>query len=346
MENLQCPISATARSIVTMGHGGGGKLTSQLIDDVFRKAFSNPILDREHDSAVLPAVACRRAFTTDSFVVSPLFFAGGNIGDLAVNGTVNDLLCSGAVPRYLSASFVLEEGFGIETLRQIAYAMRKAADKAGVAIVTGDTKVVERGRCDGVYINTSGIGDIPDGVDVSPRRVKTGDVVIATGEIGNHGVCILSTRKSLGFETRVQSDTAALVSLVKKLLDAVPDVHVLRDPTRGGVAATLHEIARSAQVAISIDELSLPVNDAVASACDLLGIDVLSVANEGIMLAFVPEEYADKAIDAIRSDDKGRNAVAIGRVVGGRPAGVYLEMPLGQTRVIELPGGEVLPRIC
>lgn len=321
-------------------------LTSRLIDDVFRRAFSNPVLDREHDSAVLPAEGCRRAFTTDSFVVSPLFFAGGNIGDLAVNGTVNDLLCSGALPRYLSASFILEEGFGMDQLQRIVCTMREAADAAGVSIVTGDTKVVERGRCDGVYINTSGIGDIPAGMDISPMRVRTGDVVIVTGEIGNHGICILSARKGLGFGTQVRSDTAALVSLVSGLLDAVPDVHVLRDPTRGGVAATLYEIARSARVAISIDELSLPVNDAVAAACDMLGIDVLSVANEGVMLVVVPEVYADRALAAIRSDACGRNAAVIGRVIGGRPAGVYLEMPLGQTRVIELPAGEVLPRIC
>ena len=346
MKTLQCPIPFAECSTVLMGHGGGGRLTSQLIEGVFRNAFSNSILDREHDSAVLPPATGRRAFTTDSFVVSPLFFAGGNIGDLAVNGTVNDLLCSGAVPRYLSASFILEEGFGLELLQQIVYAMRRAADAAGVAIVTGDTKVVERGRCDGVYINTSGIGDIPDGTDISPLRVRTGDAVIVTGEIGNHGICILSTRKGLGFETRIQSDTAALTSLVRRLLEAVPDVHVLRDPTRGGIAATLHEIARSAQAAIAIDEMSLPVDRAVEAACDMLGLDVLTVANEGIMLAIVPEACADKALAAIRSDAKGRKAAVIGRVTEGRPAGVYLEMPFGQTRAIDLPDGEVLPRIC
>ncbi len=343
---MQCPTPISSSSTIRLEHGSGGRLTSQLIDRIFRKHFSNPLLDREHDSAVLPVTSLRRAFTTDSFVVSPLFFAGGNIGDLAVNGTVNDLLCSGAVPRYLSASFIIEEGFSIEKIEEIAGSMRRAADIAGVAIVTGDTKVVERGKCDGLFINTSGVGDIPDGVDISPRRACVGDVVMVTGAIGRHGVCILSTRENLGFETTIESDTASLTSLVGGLLQQVPDVHVLRDPTRGGVAATLHEIAQAAQVAIVLDEEALPVDEAVASACEMLGIDVLSVANEGIMLVVLPAKDAPRALDILRANKLGCNTKIIGRIVDNRPQGVYLQLPLGQTRVVEYPTGELLPRIC
>ena len=279
-------------------------------------------------------------------MVSPLFFPGGNIGDLAVNGTVNDLLCCGATPLYLSAAFILEEGLPLDTLRKVVEAMHQAALRAGVSIVTGDTKVVEHGKCDGLYINTSGIGVVPGNIEIGLHRVKKGDAIIVTGPIGNHGVSILSTRENLGFETTIESDTAALTHIVSNLLAGVPDVHMLRDPTRGGLSSTLNEIAEGAGVTITLDEEALPIAPSVRAACDLLGLDPLYVANEGILLVFLPDEYSEQALHLIHNDPHGKEARLIGHVTDDRRPEVLLQLALGQTRVLDMLSGEQLPRIC
>ena len=310
-----CPIPTQKYDRIVMAHGGGGRMTSRLIEKIFYPAFQNKWLEQAHDGATLNLPSARIAITTDSFVVDPLFFPGGNIGDLAINGTVNDLLCCGATPLYLSAGFILEEGLPIETLKQIVQTMRKAAGKAGVSIVTGDTKVVEHGKCDKIFINTTGVGIVPENIDIGLHRIKKGDAVIVTGDIGNHGICILSTRDSLGFETSIQSDTAALTQIVSNLLAA-------------------------------IDENELPISSSVNAACDLLGLDPLYVANEGIMLVFLPDEYAERALQIIRSDIHGKNARIIGHVTEDRHPEVILKLSLGQTRILDMLSGEQLPRIC
>ena len=316
-----CPTLTQKYDRIVMAHGGGGRMTSRLIEKIFYPAFQNKWLEQAHDGATLNLPSARIAITTDSFVVDPLFFPGGNIGDLAINGTVNDLLCCGATPLYLSAGFILEEGLPIETLKQIVQTMRKAAGKAGVGIV-------------------------PENIDIGLHRIKKGDAVIVTGDIGNHGICILSTRDSLGFETSIQSDTAALTQIVSNLLAGVPDVHILRDPTRGGLSSTLNEIAEGANVTIAIDENELPISSSVNAACDLLGLDPLYVANEGIMLVFLPDEYAERALQIIRSDIHGKNARIIGHVTEDRHPEVILKLSLGQTRILDMLSGEQLPRIC
>ena len=341
-----CPTPTQKYDRIVMAHGGGGRMTSRLIEKIFYPAFQNKWLEQAHDGATLNLPSARIAITTDSFVVDPLFFPGGNIGDLAINGTVNDLLCCGATPLYLSAGFILEEGLPIETLKQIVQTMRKAAGKAGVSIVTGDTKVVEHGKCDKIFITTTGVGIVPENIDIGLHRIKKGDAVIVTGDIGNHGICILSTRDSLGFETSIQSDTAALTQIVSNLLAGVPDVHILRDPTRGGLSSTLNEIAEGANVTIAIDENELPISSSVNAACDLLGLDPLYVANEGIMLVFLPDEYAERALQIIRSDIHGKNARIIGHVTEDRHPEVILKLSLGQTRILDMLSGEQLPRIC
>ena len=341
-----CPLPTQPTDCITLAHGGGGRMTNRLIESIFYPAFANQWLEQAHDGATLPMPHSRLAFTTDSFVVSPLFFPGGNIGDLAVNGTVNDLLCCGATPLYLSAAFILEEGLPLDTLRQVVQAMREAASRAGVSIVTGDTKVVEHGKCDGLYINTSGIGLVPGNIEIGLHRVQKGDAVIVTGPIGNHGVSILSTREGLNFETTIESDTAALTHIVPNLLAGVPDVHMLRDPTRGGLSSTLNEIAEGAGVTITLDEQSLPIEPPVRAACDLLGLDPLYVANEGILLIFLPDEHAEQALHIIRNDPHGKGARLIGHVTDDRRPEVLLELALGQTRVLDMLSGEQLPRIC
>ena len=341
-----CPLPTQPTDCITLAHGGGGRMTNRLIESIFYPAFANQWLEQAHDGATLPMPHSRLAFTTDSFVVSPLFFPGGNIGDLAVNGTVNDLLCCGATPLYLSAAFILEEGLPLDTLRQVVQAMREAASRAGVSIVTGDTKVVEHGKCDGLYINTSGIGLVPGNIEIGLHRVQKGDAVIVTDPIGNNGVSILSTREGLSFETTIESDTAALTHIVSNLLAGVPDVHMLRDPTRGGLSSTLNEIAEGAGVTITLDEQSLPIEPPVRAACDLLGLDPLYVANEGILLIFLPDEHAEQALHIIRNDPHGKGARLIGHVTDDRRPEVLLELALGQTRVLDMLSGEQLPRIC
>lgn len=343
---LNCPIPISEYPIITMAHGSGGKLSHQLIDKMFRPLFDNDLLEAGHDGAVLDLPAGRTAFTTDSFVVNPIFFPGGNIGDLAVNGTVNDLACCGARPMYLSLGMILEEGLAMEDLWKICLSIQDAAQKAGVKIVTGDTKVVERGHGDKIFINTSGIGLIPQGVYIDPASPKEGDVVIINGTIGDHGVAILSAREGLEFETTIVSDTTALNSLVDAILNTSKRISVLRDPTRGGVATTLNEIAVSAGMGIILEEKLLPVSGQVRGACEILGLDPLYIANEGKILVIVPGEIAESILTAMKQHPQGMNSVIIGRVTGEHPGVVRMQTSIGSSRVIDMLTGDQLPRIC
>ena len=345
MNLLNCPIPFTTTDRVLLGHGSGGRLSHQLIRDIFYPAFKNPLLEQDHDGCVFP-VSGKIAYSTDTFVVNPIFFPGGNIGDLAINGTVNDLACCGAKPKYLTAGFILEEGLPLADLQQIAFSMQAAAQKANVYIVAGDTKVVERGKCDKIFINTSGIGIVPEGVDIAPGKASPGDVVICSGAIGVHGITILSARESLGFETNIKSDTAALNHLLNRLVEEIPEVHVLRDPTRGGVATTLNEIANSAQVEIVLDEASLPVPEPVRAASEILGIEPLYIANEGIVLIILPEKWADEALSILHRFPEGEKAKIIGKVASQGKAQVKLKTLYGSHRIISMLAGDQLPRIC
>lgn len=346
MITTNCPLPFTDSDCVLLAHGGGGRLTHELISGIFYPAFRNPLLEQDHDGCVFPVEAGRMACSTDSFVVDPIFFPGGDIGDLAVNGTVNDLACCGARPLYLTAGFILEEGLPQSDLRRIVESMKAAAERAGVQIVAGDTKVVERGKCDKLFINTSGIGVVPKGVRISPDRAQPGDVVICSGPIGPHGITILSARESLGFETNLKSDTVSLNNMIAGLLDSIEDVHVLRDPTRGGVSGTLNEIAQAAGVEIILDEASLPIPDAVRGASEILGLDPLYVANEGLVLAILPEEKADKALAIMRNCPEGKGATIIGHIaMKGKPL-VKMKTLYGNYRIVDMLSGEQLPRIC
>jgi len=341
-----CPIPLRDYPNVVMGHGGGGKLSAELVEHLFMPAFSNPTLESLGDGAALNINGQRLAFSTDSFVVRPLFFPGGSIGDLAINGTVNDIAMSGAKPLYLSVGFIIEEGLPLDTLGTIAQHMAQAAEKAGVMLVTGDTKVVERGHGDGVYINTSGIGVIPDGVNIAPQQAKPGDVVIVSGSIGDHGMAILSVREGLEFETAIESDSAALNGLIAAMLDFVPEIHVLRDPTRGGVASALNEIAQASKTGIVIEERAIPVKTAVRSACEMLGMDPMYVANEGKLVAIVPGNDADRVLSVMHGHPLGKDAAVIGKVVESHPGMLVAKTALGATRVVDMQVGEQLPRIC
>lgn len=341
-----CPLPLRDYPTIVIGHGGGGQLGNELVEHLFKPAFSNDVLNRMADSAVLTLPAGRIAYSTDSFVVRPLEFPGGSIGALAVNGTVNDLAMSGATPLYLSAGFILEEGLPMATLGRIVDDMARAAKEAGVRIVTGDTKVVERGHGDGCYINTSGIGMIPDGIDIAPQRAQVGDVVIVSGTIGDHGMAIMSVREGLEFDTTIVSDCAPLNTMVADILAVTPDVHVLRDPTRGGVASSLNEIAGAANVGIVIREAALPVLPQVASACEILGMDPLFVANEGKLLAIVPPQHADGVLAAMRAHPRGARAAIIGEVTAAHPGMLVARTAIGAQRVIAMQIGEQLPRIC
>lgn len=343
---LECPIVDIHGDRIEIAHGGGGKKTTELIEDVFRPYFDNEYLAQEHDGAIFSIESGKMAFTTDSFVVSPLFFPGGNIGDLAINGTVNDLLCCGAFPQYISCGFIIEEGFEIEKLRKIVESMSLAARKAGALIVTGDTKVVEKGKCDGVFINTAGIGSVRKGINLSPFNVIPGDVLLITGEIGNHGVTLLSQRNGLEFTSSIKSDTAALTQISHELLRKIPETRVLRDSTRGGVAAVLNEIANSAKVTININEDTLPINKDVDAACRLLGINALHIANEGVMIAIVPKGKENIALSIIQESEHGGKASIIGEIVESSEGMVTITLPLGQKRRVDVITGEQLPRIC
>ena len=331
---------------ITLSHGSGGKATQTLIEAVFLEAFSNPLLAPLEDGAVLEAHGGRLAFTCDSYVVSPLFFPGGDIGDLAVNGTVNDLAVSGARPLWLSAGFILEEGFPVADLERIVASMAAAAERAGVQVVTGDTKVVQRGKADGCYVNTAGVGVIEREGDLGVALARPGDAVIVSGPIGEHGITVMLARGELDIESEVTSDTAPLNGLVERLLDAAPGVRGLRDATRGGVATICNEVARAAGVAVVVDEDSVPVRPDVRGACELLGIDPLYVACEGRLVAVVDGDQADAAMAALRSHPLGEGAAVIGRVRDDPPGLVLLKTSFGGTRIVDLLVGDPLPRIC
>ncbi len=341
-----CPSPILQHETVQMAHGAGGRLSQTLMQRVFMPHLHNVFLDLLDDQAKLDLPGGRTAFTTDTYVVSPVFFPGGNIGELAVNGTVNDLAVGGAVPMYLSAGFVLEEGFSLVELETIVRSMAEAARKAGVMIVTGDTKVVGKGQCDKIFINTSGVGTVRKGVNLSCRNLKPGDSIILSGTVGDHGMAIMTSREGLSFQSRISSDCAALNSMIAAVLDAVPAVHAMRDPTRGGVAATLNELAGSSSVGIEITETTIPVKPDVRGACELLGIDPLHVANEGKLVFAVAPEDAKTVVDVLRSFEPGRDAVIIGSVVNDHPGMVVMRTAFGSRRIIDLPLGEQLPRIC
>ncbi len=341
-----CPLPLRETKRIVMGHGGGGILSEELIENLFLPAFGTAG-GPSRDSAVLSVPGGRIALTTDSYVVNPLFFPGGNIGDLAVNGTINDLACSGAQPLGLTAGFILEEGLEVEVLGAVAQAMGRAAADAGVGIVTGDTKVVGRGGADGLFINTAGVGVVPDGVDIGPQRARPGDHIIVSGNIGEHGVAIMSVREGIDFGTTVTTDSAPLHRLVAAMLAAGGEaVHVLRDPTRGGLVAATVEIARAAGVGVELDEHRIPVPETVASACGFLGLDPLQVANEGKMVAFVDPAHSEAVLAAMRARPEGADATLIGRVVDEHPGMVVARTAFGTTRVVERELGEQLPRIC
>jgi len=344
-----CPLPLSAYPRVTLAHGGGGRLMKDLIDRLLIGTFDNPALRERHDAAVAQLPPGRVAFTTDSYVVRPLFFPGGDIGSLAVIGTVNDLAMAGARPLQLSCGLILEEGLEMDTLRRIVESMRAAAESVGVEITTGDTKVVDHGKCDGIYINTSGIGDVPIGRDVSPRRVVPGDAVIVSGDIGRHGIAVMAVREGLAFETTIESDCAPLTGTVEKLFAAGLDIHCLRDLTRGGLGAALIEIAESAQVGIAIDESSVPVDPQVRGACEILGLDPIYVACEGRFIAFVPEAEAEKTMSVLRQEGHGLQPSLLGHVVAldpGSAGTVTAKSLIGTRRILDLPNGEQLPRIC
>jgi len=355
LTSLSCPIPISDYPTVLMAHGGGGSLSQMLIERMFLQAFDNPTLEMMHDGAVLnlpPAGGGDRggaklAFSTDSFVISPLFFPGGDIGSLAVHGTVNDIAMCGARPLGLSVGLILEEGLPMDDLWRVVQSMQDAAQKAGVSILTGDTKVVDRGKGDGVFINTTGIGLIPDGIHVSPLRAQPGDVVLVNGNIADHGIAIMSVREGLEFETAIESDSASLNELVDNVLEVGGEhVHVLRDPTRGGVASALNEIAQKAGVGIRLVEKDIPIQDQVRGACEILGFDPLYVANEGKCVAIVAAEVADEVLATMRSHPLGENAAIIGEVVEDHPRRVFLRSRIGGLRVVDMLSGEQLPRIC
>ena len=342
-----CPIPISEYPTVQMAHGGGGRLTQMLVDRLFVEAFDNPVLRSLHDGAVLGVEAGRLAFSTDSFVIRPLFFPGGNIGSLAVHGTVNDVAMCGAKPIAISAGFILEEGFPMADLWRIVESMRDAALEAGVSVVTGDTKVVDRGKGDGVYINTTGVGEVVDGIEISPERARSGDAVLLNGAIAEHGIAIMSVREGLEFETRLETDSAALYPLVERLLERLGDkVHVLRDPTRGGVASSLNEIASQAGAGVLLYEDQIPLAEEVRGACEILGFDPLYVANEGKCLAIVDADVAEEALEIWRAHPLGQDAAVIGHLVDDHPGRVFLRSTVGGLRVVDMLSGEQLPRIC
>ena len=343
---ISCPVPIFDYKNILLAHGGGGKLSHQLIQKMFVQQFDNALLKPLHDGAVFTVNGTRFAFSTDSYVINPIFFPGGNIGELAVNGTVNDLAMCGAQPLYLSSAFIIEEGFAIEDLWRVVQAMNDAAKKAGVLLVTGDTKVVDKGKGDKIFINTSGIGIIPEGRNISPMNANVGDAIILSGTIAEHGIAIMSVREGLQFETAIVSDTAALNGLVEEMFATSKNIHVLRDATRGGVATVLNEIAESANIGITVAEEKIPVLDEVKGACEMLGFDPLYVANEGKFLAFVQSSDAEKILEVMRNNPQGKNAVIIGEVVAEHPNTVVMKSKIGGNRVVDMLSGEQLPRIC
>ena len=343
---LACPIPLTEYRNVLLSHGGGGKLTQQLIQKMFAPQFDNDMLSLLHDGAVFPGGPSKFAFSTDSYVIKPIFFPGGDIGELAVNGTVNDIAMCGATPLYLSSAFIIEEGFPMEDLWKIVLSMKGAAGRAGVRLVTGDTKVVDRGKGDGIFITTSGIGEVAAHAAIDPRNARPGDRIIVNGPIAVHGIAIMSVREGLQFETPIRSDTAPLNGLVERILKAGKDVHVLRDPTRGGVASAVNEIAQSSRKGIVLSEEALPVGEEVRGACEILGFDPLYVANEGKLLAFVAPASLENVLTEMRSHPLGKDAAVIGEVVDDHPGIAVMKTRIGGTRVVDMLSWEQLPRIC
>lgn len=331
---------------VEMIHGSGGKAMSALIETLFVTAFDNDYLRQRDDQARFNLPAGRVVMATDSHVVSPLFFPGGNIGSLAVHGTVNDVAMSGADPLYLSVAFILEEGYPLKELKQIVASMAEAAREANVQIVTGDTKVVERGKGDGVFINTTGVGVIPEGIDISANNVKAGDKIIISGSIGDHGIAVMSLRENLAFETTLYSDSQSLNDLVAVMVKSVPQIHCMRDPTRGGLGTTLNEIAQQSSVGMQFDETKVPINPQVASACEFLGLDPLYIANEGKLIVFCPPEHAEDLLAVMRAHPKGRDASIIGEAVSDEHCFVQMKTAFGGNRMVDWLSGEQLPRIC
>lgn len=346
-----CPLPKASYDRILLGHGSGGRLTADLIRRVFVPGFENEVLSALEDQATIhldngTTPGTRIAFTTDSFVVRPLFFPGGDIGKLAVNGTVNDLAVGGARPLYISAAFILEEGLPLSDLTRIVTSMRQACKTAGVNLVTGDTKVVDRGKGDQVFITTSGIGVVPEGLALSISSARPGDAVLVSGTIGDHGIAIMSVREGIEFETVLESDSAPLTSLVSAMLEACPEIHCMRDPTRGGVSGTLNELADASRVGVVLDEPAIPLRREVRAACEMLGLDALYVANEGKLIASVPAQHAQRVLSAMRSHPLGRDAAIIGRVVSDHPGMVVMKSLVGGERVVSMLAGEQLPRIC
>jgi hydrogenase expression/formation protein HypE len=346
MSIFTCPLPLTTTETVLLGHGSGGKLSADLLRSIFLPALANPVLERLDDQAVVELAGIRVAFTTDSFVVNPLFFPGGDIGSLAVHGTVNDLAVGGARPLFLSAAFIIEEGLPMETLRRVVASMQSAAAAAGVQVVTGDTKVVEKGGADGLFINTSGIGVLPDGLALSADQARPGDCVIISGSIGDHGIAVMAQREGLEFETTITSDSAPLHTLVESMLAVTPEIRCMRDPTRGGVSSTCNEIAARSGVGIELIERHLPVKEQVRGACEMLGLDPLYVANEGKLVAIVASEFAEKLVTVMREHPLGREAQIIGRITRENPGLVIMRSNVGTTRIVDMLSGDQLPRIC
>jgi hydrogenase expression/formation protein HypE len=344
---VTCPVPFVEHQKIMLAHGGGGRLMHRLLDDVILPALHNDILGERHDCALLPTPATARlAFTTDSYVVRPLFFPGGDIGTLAVNGTVNDLAMGGARPLWLSAGLILEEGLPRETLRRACESLRRAADAAGVTIVTGDTKVVERGKGDGIFINTAGIGVVEHSLPLGPAQVRPGDAILLSGDIGRHGIALMAVREGIRLETALESDCAPLARTVLQLFNAGLPIHCLRDLTRGGLASALVEIAEASALAIQIQEDRIPLHDMVRAVCEILGLDALHVANEGRFIAFVPAGDAERALEVLHGDPLGADARQIGIVAEGRPGMVILRNAFGTNRILDMLSGEQLPRIC
>ena len=341
-----CPLPISAKKTVQLAHGGGGRLMQELIQDVFVRAFHNPMLAPLHDGATWPVEQGTLAFTTDSYVVRPLFFPGGDIGSLAVNGTINDLAMCGAKPLYLSAGFILEEGLSMEVLQRVVHSMAETTRAAGVPIVAGDTKVVHRGKGDGIFINTSGVGLVPDGVRVLPTLIQPSDAILVSGDLGCHGVAVLSVREGLTFDSPIESDSAPLHHVVADLIDNGIEIHCLRDLTRGGLASVLNELATAAKVGVTVDEAAIPVSEPVRGACELLGLDPLYVANEGRFVAMVPAPQAEAALTVMRRHGVASHAAQIGAVTERHTLPVVLRTVLGTQRILDLLSGEQLPRIC
>jgi hydrogenase expression/formation protein HypE len=343
---ITCPTPLPAKDRVVLGHGSGGKLSAELLQNIFLPAFQNPVLSRLDDQAVVDVNGARLAFTTDSFVVKPLFFPGGDIGSLAVHGTVNDLAMGGATPLFLSAAFIIEEGLSMSELRRIVESMQRAAHQAGVQIVTGDTKVVEKGSGDQLFINTSGIGVIPAGRELSANHARPGDKVLLSGSIGEHGIAILGQREGLEFASTIESDSAPLHELVAEMLAASCDIRCMRDPTRGGLSSTLNELAEQSGIGIFLDERKILIREEVKGACEMLGLDPLYVANEGKLVAIVAPESADAVLAAMRHHPLGKNAQMIGEVTNDSRRLVTMRTVLGTTRIVGMLAGDQLPRIC